>query len=119
MINAIADEIMARLKPIVTILQMSFPPGNDSKVVSGLGKQLESVDPISKGEQQQDLQRSLPQEGYLRLKEVLALIPVSKSTWWEGVRKGRFPKPTKKFGPRIAAWDVRDIRALLEDNATE
>ena len=56
----------------------------------------------------------LPQKGYIRLPAVLALIPVSKSTWWAGVREGRFPKPTKKFGPRIAAWDVKDISPLLE-----
>ena len=56
----------------------------------------------------------LPQAGYIRLSTVLALIPVSKSTWWKGVSEGRFPKPTKKFGPRIAAWDVNDIRPLLE-----
>lgn len=57
---------------------------------------------------------SLPETGYIRLPDVLAVIPVSKATWWEGVRTGRFPKQTKKFGPRIAAWDVKDIRALLE-----
>jgi prophage regulatory protein len=56
----------------------------------------------------------LPQSGYIRLPAVLALIPVSKSTWWAGVRDGRFPRPTKKFGPRIAAWDNKDINLLLE-----
>lgn len=55
----------------------------------------------------------LPNCGYMRLPAVLELIPVSKSTWWAGVKSGRFPKP-KKFGPRITAWDVRDIRILLE-----
>lgn len=41
-------------------------------------------------------------------------IPVAKSTWWQGVRDGRFPKPLK-LGPRTTAWRVEDIRALFED----
>lgn len=55
----------------------------------------------------------LPDCGFMRLPAVLELIPVSKSTWWAGVKEGRFPRP-KKFGPRISAWDVRDIKSLLE-----
>jgi prophage regulatory protein len=54
--------------------------------------------------------------GFLRLSSVLAPlgpIPVSKSTWWAGVRSGRFPKPIK-LGPRTTVWRVEDIRALIE-----
>jgi len=52
--------------------------------------------------------------GYMRLPEVLALFPVSKSTWWEGVRIQRYPRPVK-IGPRITAWRKRDIHRLLEN----
>lgn len=45
---------------------------------------------------------------YLRLPQVLERIPVSKSTWWAGVRDGRFPKPVK-LGPRTTAWREEDI----------
>jgi predicted DNA-binding transcriptional regulator AlpA len=65
----------------------------------------------------------LPETGYLRLPQIIgdtsaeppipAVIPVSKSTWWEGVKSGRFPKPVK-LGPRITAWRVEDIRALIK-----
>lgn len=55
----------------------------------------------------------LPDTGYLRLPEVLRRYPVSKSTWWAGVRQGRFPKPVK-LGERCTAWRVEDIRALIE-----
>ena len=41
-----------------------------------------------------------------------AIIPVKKSCWWDGVRSGRFPKPVK-LGPRVTAWRVGDIRALI------
>lgn len=50
--------------------------------------------------------------GFLRLPQVLELIPVSKSTWWAGVASGRFPKGVK-LGPRTTAWCVSDIEALI------
>jgi prophage regulatory protein len=59
----------------------------------------------------------LPATGFVRLPSILAPkgpIPVSKSTWWAGIKTGRFPKPVK-LGPRITAWRVEDIRALIED----
>lgn len=59
----------------------------------------------------------LPHTGFLRLKSIIAPngpIPVSKSTWWAGVKDGRFPKPVK-LGERITVWRVEDIRALLEN----
>lgn len=52
-------------------------------------------------------------QGFLRLPEVLKLVPVSRSTWWNGVRSGRYPKATKAFGARITAWRREDIDALL------
>ena len=65
----------------------------------------------------------LPQTGYLRLSHIIgnpkaeppipAVIPVGRSTWWQGVKDGRFPKPVK-LGPRTTAWRVEDIRALIE-----
>ena len=55
----------------------------------------------------------LPLAGFLRLPQVLALVPVSRSTWWAGVRSGRFPQPVK-LGPRTTAWKVEDIRELCE-----
>lgn len=61
----------------------------------------------------------LPETGYLRLPEVLRLIPVSRSTWWAGVRSGRYPKPTRALGARITAWRVEDIRNLIEESAPE
>ncbi len=65
----------------------------------------------------------LPKTGFLRLSQIIGntkrkslepcLIPVGKSTWWEGVKTGRFPKPVK-LGPRITAWRVEDIKALIK-----
>lgn len=61
----------------------------------------------------------LPRTGFLRLRSILAPagpIPISKSTWWAGVRDGRFPKPTK-LGSRITVWRVEDIRDLIDKGA--
>ena len=61
-------------------------------------------------------QQALPNSGFVRLPSIIGPngpIPVSKSTWWAGVKDGRFPKPVK-LGPRITAWRVEDIRALIE-----
>ena len=58
----------------------------------------------------------LPSTGFLRLSSIIGPgkpIPVSKSTWWAGVKTGRFPKPVK-LGPRITAWRVEDIRELID-----
>ncbi len=67
--------------------------------------------------------KMLPEIGFVRLPQIIgnpkadppitAIIPVSKSTWWAGVREGRFPKPIK-LGPRTTCWRIEDIRALCE-----
>lgn len=68
----------------------------------------------------------LPVTGYLRLHQIIGrparqgqpaippLIPVSRSTWWAGVKSGRYPRPTYTLGERITAWRVEDIRQLLD-----
>jgi len=65
---------------------------------------------------------SLPEIGYLRIWQIIGdakanppippMIPVGRSTWWAGVKSGRFPKPVK-LGPRTTVWRVSDIRELL------
>ena len=58
-------------------------------------------------------QPSIPAYGFLRLPQVLAIIPISKSVWWEGCKTGRFPKPVK-LGPRTTVWRAEDIAALVQ-----
>ena len=55
----------------------------------------------------------LPAVGYVRLSQILAVIPIGKSTWWRGVKEGRFPQPIK-LGERTTAWHVQDIWALIQ-----
>ena len=64
----------------------------------------------------------LPETGFLRVRQIIGdanadppippIIPVCRTTWWAGVKDGRFPKPVK-LGPRTTAWRVEDVRALL------
>ena len=62
----------------------------------------------------------LSKSGLMRLASIIGPngpIPVSKSTWWAGVRSGRYPKPVK-LGPRITAWRIADIRILIDTGST-
>jgi prophage regulatory protein len=53
-----------------------------------------------------------PEIGFVRLTQVLMVIPVGKSSWWAGVRSGRYPKPVK-LSRNCTAWRAEDIRELI------
>jgi len=65
---------------------------------------------------------NLPETGYLRLPQIIgdtksnppipAIIPVGRSTWWQGVKAGRFPKAIK-LSERVTVWRVEGIRAYI------
>jgi len=67
---------------------------------------------------------NLPQVGFVRLHQIIgnakakppipAIIPISRSAWWAGVKSGIYPKPVK-LGLRATAWRVDDIRALIDE----
>ena len=54
----------------------------------------------------------IPEIGFVRLPQILAVYPVCAATWWNMVRDGRAPKPVK-LGPRITAWRAQEIREML------
>lgn len=66
----------------------------------------------------------LSKPGFLRLPQIIGnqksnppvppIIPVGKSTWWAGVKSGRFPQPVRTLGARITVWRVEDIRDLVQ-----
>lgn len=65
----------------------------------------------------------LSEHGYLRLRQIIgdptarppvpAIIPIGRSTWWAGVRDGRYP-PGVKLSPRVTAWRIDEICALSD-----
>lgn len=62
----------------------------------------------------------LPDTGLVRLSQILGnkekgippIVPVSRSSWWAGVKSGRYPQPLK-LSPKCTCWHVEDIRALI------
>lgn len=70
------------------------------------------------------MNNSLPSAGFIRLPQIVgdakrgipAIIPVSKSTWFEGIKTGRYPAGVK-LSERCTAWRVSDILALIEQVA--
>jgi prophage regulatory protein len=68
-----------------------------------------------------DVAPGIPDIGFLRLCQIIGdpkrsippLVPVGRSTWWRGVKEGKYPSPVK-LGPRTTAWRAEHIRALIE-----
>ena len=64
----------------------------------------------------------LPETGFLRLPQIIGnpkatppippILPISKSSFWAGIKDGKYPKPIK-LGARTTVWRVEDIRALI------
>ena len=75
---------------------------------------------------------NLPQVGFVRMKDVLVVFPVSSSNWWAGVKSGRYPQPvpeqrvirhTKVADPELIrqlAWignNINQISRVLNRSA--
>lgn len=51
----------------------------------------------------------------LKLKEILARLRISKSAWYDGVRRKVFPQPIR-IGTRTVVWLESDIENYLQMN---
>jgi len=60
----------------------------------------------------------IPQTGFVRLPQILSHIPVSRSTWYAGVKSKKYPAPIK-LGENITAWKAEDIINLIARLANE
>lgn len=66
--------------------------------------------------------QKLPATGLLRLSQIIGdkkagippLIPVSRQTWYVGVKSGRYPQSIK-IGAKAVAWRAEDIRTLMTE----
>ena len=63
-------------------------------------------------EKSKNVNLELPKEGFVRLPQILSVIPISKSQFWLGVKNGRFPQPIN-LGEKTTVWRVEDIRAFI------
>lgn len=69
-----------------------------------------------------EMSAAMPETGFLRINQIVgdpkanppiaALLPISKSSWWNGVRSGKYP-PSIKLGEKTTVWRVEDIRQLI------
>lgn len=60
----------------------------------------------------------LPETGFVRLPQILAFIPISRSAWWAGVKSGKYPAAVK-LGANTTAWKAEEIHALIEKLAMQ
>ena len=55
---------------------------------------------------------TLPETGFLRQPQVLAFVPISKSTLWRRIQARTFPAPVK-LSERVTVWRAEDIRRWI------
>ncbi|MDC0069535.1 transcriptional regulator [Gammaproteobacteria bacterium] len=63
----------------------------------------------------------MSEDSFYRLKQIVGdkkneippIIPVSPSTWWLGVKSGRYPKPIK-LSQKVTVWRGSDLLALIQ-----
>ena len=59
-------------------------------------------------------QTTQPQPGsLLRLRDVLRHFPVSRSSWYQGIKDGRYPAAVR-LGIRSVAWRWEEVFRLIE-----
>ena len=61
----------------------------------------------------------IPETGFLRLPQVLSVIPLGKTSWWQGVKSGRLPQTRQTIGAmhrlagrRHSGFDQKPHRAI-------
>lgn len=57
---------------------------------------------------------TLPETGFLRQPQVLAFVPISKSTLWRRIQARSFPEPVK-LSERVTVWRAEDIRRWIAE----
>jgi len=53
----------------------------------------------------------------IRLPAVLQIIPISRSTFYKGIKEGAYPEP-RKIGQRISVWRLSTINSLANSLAS-
>jgi prophage regulatory protein len=54
---------------------------------------------------------------FIRLKEVLRQVPISRSSVWRLAKLGKFPRPVR-LTDRCTAWKQEEIQAWLASKET-
>ena len=82
-------------------------------------KELQKEQETSKQQKEVKQVVAFPKEGLVRVSQIVGdkkqgvppFIPISRSSWWAGVKSGRYPKPVK-LSERCTCWHAEDIWLL-------
>ena len=69
---------------------------------------------IDDGQATPNLNSRQPASGFLRLRQVLQIVPIGRSTLYQKMKAGTFPF-SLKLGPRITVWRLEDIQNYIRD----
>ncbi|MBW2186923.1 MAG: AlpA family phage regulatory protein [Deltaproteobacteria bacterium] len=61
--------------------------------------------------------KSTKKDSLLRMKQVLEIVPLGKSTVWKMVAENKFPQPVK-LSERCTAWRESDIQRWMDELTT-
>jgi predicted DNA-binding transcriptional regulator AlpA len=55
----------------------------------------------------------MKEDKLLRINQIIPdILPISKTSWWNGVKSGLYPQPVK-LGPRTTAWRESDVMKIV------
>lgn len=55
----------------------------------------------------------MKQDKLLRINQIIPdILPISKTSWWNGVKSGLYPQPVK-LGRRTTAWRESDVMKIV------
>jgi predicted DNA-binding transcriptional regulator AlpA len=55
----------------------------------------------------------MTEDKLLRINQIIpGILPISKTSWWNGVKSGLYPQPVK-LGPRTTAWRESDVMRIV------
>lgn len=60
----------------------------------------------------------VPTTGFLRIDQILKIIPISKASWYRGVKSGEFP-PKIHLGARTVVWRAKDILDFIDKQGSQ
>lgn len=100
---------MTAVSKLPTFLEREFELEQDAQ----LRRAMASLERAKRPKKRVEIPQSteLNGAGFVRIKKVLELIPVSRSTWYNGIRDGRFPKPI--ICGSCSMWSVEDLKKLI------
>jgi predicted DNA-binding transcriptional regulator AlpA len=102
--------VAVKLKPSHTPVAASpFPPAIHTQAPAVSQSEAKPARPLAPS-----IDLTLP--GRLRAEEVLAILKIGKSWFWDGIKTGLYPEPDYHEG-RVPFWKHRTILNLIENGA--